>query len=274
MRAKGVAPSGNNKDQMYAAFKWIVVTFIGIAAGLSMAWLMNWLSASCLLSAVGDTRPINCVEFWLNRYQTLIAAIVALIAAIATIIAVRYQTLSAERLARRTEHDAEQALRIIIRSRASIFAEVWRGIDWALESDYDEATKIARGFPISGLLFDSTEDRAEFRQMQALTKLISPSTQIKISRLLARWEEMLEHLDDYPNEHEAGGKSVEWIGTLRRKFTMISRALDHYDPVLGDVFAGLNHPFMKPDESAKRTAAIRESVKKSFVGAEKINVNR
>jgi hypothetical protein len=155
--------------------------------------LLLWMKAACVLPAIVETKPLSCAEFWFNPYQTFLAAVLALGSAIATIAVVRYQTLSAERVARRTEREAEAALTGIIGARTAIFAEVWRGIDWVFEPDIPDDVKQKRVTAIWAVYWHSGEDRVEFGLMQTLVKMISPPAQIKVAQLLMRWDEMLSH---------------------------------------------------------------------------------
>lgn len=73
-----------------------------------------WLDAACLVEgrrvAMKTTGSVGCFEFWLNRYQTMIAAILAVAAAFFTIRATRQQTMAAmasnENVARIFAYDA------------------------------------------------------------------------------------------------------------------------------------------------------------------------
>jgi hypothetical protein len=71
------------------------------------------------------------------------------------------------------------------------FAEVWRGIDWAFEPGLADDTKRKRVSAIWAVYWHSGEDRVEFDQMQTLAGMIAPAAQIKVARLLLRWDEML-----------------------------------------------------------------------------------
>jgi hypothetical protein len=99
--------------------------------------------------------------------------------------------------------------------------------------------------------------------MQALQNLIPPSARTKIARLLLLWDEMLLHLDTIPYEHSTNPSFVGWLDLLRIKFSFITNALERYNPLMADVFAGLRQPHVNPGNTAKRTAAVREDLKKS-----------
>jgi hypothetical protein len=232
-----------------------------IATILCGVLLFIWMNAVCALPAVAETKPISCAEFWFNRYQTFLAAILAFLGAAATIAVVRYQTLSADKVARRTEREAEAALKEIIRARTAIFAEVWRGIDWAFEPGITDDIKLKRVSAIWAVYWHSGEDRIEFDQMQTLAKMIAPAAQIRIARLLLRWDEMLSHLDTVPDEHSENPDFVGWLNLLRIKFAFIAIALERYDAPIADVFVGLRQPPVNPGNTAKRTAAVREATK-------------
>jgi hypothetical protein len=239
----------------------VLTVFATGAALVGLLLSIHWMKTTCALSVVADTKPISCAEFWLNRYQTFVAGIIALLGAAATIAAIRYQTLSADRVARRIESEAETALREIIRARTAIFAEVWRGIDWAFEPGIDDGVKKKRAAAIWPVYWHSGEDRIELGQMQALNKLLAPSAQNKIARLLLTWDEMLLHLDRVPDERSHDPDFVGWLELLRIKFSFITNALERYDPLMADIFAGLRQPHVNPGNTAKRTAAVRESLK-------------
>lgn len=234
-----------------------------IVVALSGYWLFAWMQAACTLPAIVETRPLSCAEYWFNRYQTFLAAIIALGGAIATIAVVRYQTLSAERVARRTESEAETAVKEIIRARTEIFAEVWRGIDWVFEPDLAEEVTRKRASALWAVYWHSGEDRVEVDLMQTLVRMVAPPAQIRLARLLLRWDEMLSHLDAVPDEHSENPDFVGWLTLLRIKFSFIVIALERYDPLMINVFVGLRQPHVNAGDTAKRTAAVREAMKRA-----------
>lgn len=233
-----------------------------IACFLASIWLIEAGKAACVALAVTDPRSLNCFEFWFNRYQTFIAAIIALVIAGATIAAVRYQTQSADRVARRTEVSAEETLRSIILDRTRIYAEVWKGIDWVLDSTINESEKTTRALTMCGL-FMGLEERFEFELMRTLVESTPPTSRVKLVRLLMRWEEMLNHLDTFPDKGD-GKDFRQWFSLLRIRFTFIAMALERYDVLLADVFAGVGQPFVNPGNTVKRTIGIRTSLIEAY----------
>ncbi|RXG87356.1 hypothetical protein [Bradyrhizobium zhanjiangense] len=238
------------------------LTVLGIIAVAACGyWLVAWMQAACTLPAIVETKPLSCAEFWFNRYQTFLAAVIALGGAIATIAVVRYQTLSAERVARRTESEAESAVKELIQARTAIFAEVWRGIDWVFEPNLPEEVRRKRASVMWAVHWHSGEDRVEFGMMQNLVRMVAPPAQIRLARLFLRWDEMLSHLDTVPDEHSENPDFVGWLDLLRIKFSFIAIALERYDPLMADIFSGLRQPHVNPGDTAKRTAAVREAMK-------------
>jgi hypothetical protein len=80
---------------MAAILRGLVV----IAIGVLVITLGDALWQSCQSGSwkqlVGQASSSSCVEFWLNRYQTLLAGLAALLAAWITINAIRHQTETA-----------------------------------------------------------------------------------------------------------------------------------------------------------------------------------
>ena len=64
---------------------------VGVAINI-FAWLQQTCTQPLVLTAVEGRAAAGCAEFWLNRYQTLIAAILAIAGAWLTIQAMRRQT--------------------------------------------------------------------------------------------------------------------------------------------------------------------------------------
>ena len=70
-----------------------------IAIGVLVITVGDALWQSCQSGSwklvVGQATSSSCVEFWLNRYQTLLAGLAALLAAWVTVTAIRHQTQTA-----------------------------------------------------------------------------------------------------------------------------------------------------------------------------------
>lgn len=196
---------------------------------------------------------VETIEFWLNRYQTLLSAAVAILAAWATIRTMRDQMRQSEKVARRIEDETEKALREIITTRIQIVAEVWQGIDWALTPD-DEKEKHRRSDLISGLYWYTVEERIEFEHMKMLARGVAPRLKPKMRMFLLRWGAMLDFLDREEKERKLSPQ--EKIVELRKEFTLIARTVERYDVLLADVFAGCRAPFLNPGNTPERTRAV------------------
>jgi hypothetical protein len=78
---------------------WLIVlcALIAIALGFAMSGEAGFCSGA-VSQAVSDKQASSCLEFWLNRYQTLIGALVAVFAAFVGWSAVRSQMRQTERI--------------------------------------------------------------------------------------------------------------------------------------------------------------------------------
>src|SRR6476619_6125296 len=98
MRPRGWLIAGRNilgVSRMAAVIRALVF----IATGVLVITVGDALWQSCQAGSwkqlLGQASSSSCVEFWLNRYQTLLAALAALLAAWITVNAIRHQTETA-----------------------------------------------------------------------------------------------------------------------------------------------------------------------------------
>src|SRR4051812_47260685 len=136
--------------------KWFQIVAKTLGALVAIALLAvaihfteQMLLTGCKSPAAVASNPISCVDFWLNRYQTLVSGLIALFAAWLTVRTIRHQMLHSERIARRLESENESVIREIIVRRTGILSEAWKAIDWALDGK-DAATKWSRSELMNG----------------------------------------------------------------------------------------------------------------------------
>ena len=80
---------------MAAILRGLVVIAIGVLVITVGDALWQSCQSGSWKQLVGQASSSSCVEFWLNRYQTLLAGLAALLAAWITVNAIRHQTETA-----------------------------------------------------------------------------------------------------------------------------------------------------------------------------------
>lgn len=94
-----------SRDEGLAAALFSMVMGLSISAGIAIDITAPLCVAGKIISIAPDKIEFGCFEFWLNRYQTLLAGIAALVAASASVFYLRRQIAQAD------QHRQDQILR-------------------------------------------------------------------------------------------------------------------------------------------------------------------
>jgi len=206
----------------------------------------------------------NCIEFWVNRYQTLIAGLSAVLVGALTISATRQQIMLARELSDKEEAEAERAFRSILIPRMEILAEFWKFADWALEpSDPEERERRA---PIANSIgWHPDEHRKYLNSLNSFKNNVALGKRVKISNICIEIGNYVDFLEASRAQSDA-----KKIDLLRIRFAFVYQALEKYDKSISDIFVGCALHFVNPGESASRARAVRESMIQSYLNSNSI----
>lgn len=233
-----------------------------LVAALFLKGIFNAYDAICPIPAslAPDlSAKSNCIEFWINRYQTLIAGLSAVLVGALTISATRQQIMLARELSDKKEAEAERAFRAILIPRMEILAEFWKFADWALETPDPEERE--RRAPIANSIgWHPDEHKKYLNSLNSIRDNVALEKKVKISNICIEIGNYVDFLEE--NRARSDAKKID---LLRIRFAFIHQALERYDPSISDIFVGCGLHFINPGHSASTVRAVRESLIQSYL---------